>query len=160
MIITSSTLVAISQYLKNVRHVNEYLKEILEETTSSMKLLSILLIPLACGVVIGLSSLLIKLLAYIVELFATLPMDETGGVPFFGDLALEDIIPIEVFVIVVGTYMVEMLALLSIFIVRLERGEDWVEMEYNIATSLIRGGAIFTVVFLLIYFLFGALIPL
>jgi len=161
MMITASTLVAVSEYLKNVRQVNEHLKEILEETTSSMKLLSSILVPLTCGIVLGMSSILIMLLAYIAGIFTTLPTtEETGSIPFFGEITLDKIMPMEIFIIVVGVYMIEMLVMLSIFTVRLDHGEDWIEMEYTIAINLIRGGVIFTAVFLLIYFVFGGLIPL
>ncbi len=161
MMVTASTLVAVSQYLKNVSHVDDYLKEILEETTSSMKLLSSILIPLTCGIVVGMSSILIMLLVYIAGILGALPATpETGNIPFIDSLKLENIMPMEIFILVVGVYMIEMLAMLSIFTVRLEHGEDLIEMEYTIAINLIRGGAIFTIVFLLVYFIFGGLIPL
>lgn len=160
MIVTASTLVAVSQYLKNIRQVDDYLKEILEETTSSMKLLSSMLVPVTCGIVLGMSSLLMMLLVYIASLLVNMPIDTgTTNIPIFGSMEIENMLPIETLVLVVGIYMIEMLVMLNIFIVRLERGEDRIEIEYNIATSLLKGAAIFTITFLLVYFVFGGLIP-
>jgi len=158
MVITASTLVAVSDYIKNIKDVDEYLKKILEDTLSSLKMLSSMLVPLTCGVVVGMSSLLIMILVYVAGVVTSLPTEGIGEVPFFGSLTMEKVMPIEIFIFVVGGYMIEMLILLSIFSVRLEYGNDWIETEYNIAVNLIRGGIIFTMSFLLVYFIFGGMI--
>lgn len=156
--VTASTLTAISEYLKGVKNVDEHLKELLEETTSSMKLLSTFLVPLAAGVVVGLGSILIKIMMFIMSIFMGLPELEEVTLPF--NFSLEKVMPLEVLLLVVGIYMIEMLISINIFRVQIERGNDWVEMQYAIGTSLLTGGIIFTVVVMLIHFVFGALIPL
>ena len=158
--VAAQTLISVSQYLKSVKDVDEYLKELLAETTSSMKLLSSILVPLSAGVVVGMSSLLIMILSFVAKLLLKLPMLEGTEVPFIPGIRITDIMPIEVFLLVVGVYMIEVLVSLSIFTVQLEKGNDWVEMQHCIGTNLLRGGVIFTIVLLLIYFVFRGLIPM
>jgi len=159
--VTASILVTVSNYLRDINRVDEYLKELLEETSSSMKLLTSVLVPLACGIVVGMSSILIMILLFVADLFTTMPVsEEVGSVPFLGTFAMEDVMPVEVFLIVVGVYMISTLVTLSVFIVRLEHGDDWVEMQYLISNNLLKGAAIFTFVLLMVHFVFGAMIPL
>jgi len=159
--VTASILVTVSNYLRDINRVDEYLKELLEETSSSMKLLTSVLVPLACGIVVGMSSILIMILLFVANLFTAMPVsEEVGSVPFLGTFTMEDVMPIEVFLIVVGVYMISTLVTLSVFIVRLEYGDDWVEMQYLISNNLLKGAAIFTFVLLIVHFVFGAMIPL
>jgi len=153
--IMSSTLVAISTYLKNLHQVDEHLKELLEEVTSSMKLMSSVLIPLAAGVVVGLSAIVIKIILFVINLFVSMPELETEKLPIFN---FDKVMPIEILLIVVGIYMIELLISINIFRIQIERGDDKIEMEYSIGTNLISGAIIFTLSILLIHFILGSLI--
>lgn len=157
--VTASTLTAISQYLKNVHEVDEHLKELLEEVTSSMQLMSSILVPLTAGVIVGLSSIVIRIIMFVASLFAQLPIEESGKLPIFGS-NLQSMMPIEAMLLVVGFYMVELLISLNIFRIQIERGSDTIEMGYSIGTNLISGAIIFTISVIIIHFGLGALIPL
>ena len=156
--VTASTLTAISQYMKNVHEVDEHLKQLLEDVTSSMGIMASLLVPLAAGVVVGLSGIIMKILIFIASLFAQLPTDQTD-IPII-NIKPESIMPIEIMIIVVGFYMIELIISLNVFKVKIEKGNDIYEIGYSIGTNLISAALIFTFSILIIAFGLGALIPL
>ncbi len=155
---TASTLAAISQYMKNVHNVDEHLKQLLEDVTSSMGLMSSLLVPLAAGVVVGLGGIIMKILLFVSNIFNQLPIDQQE-IPIIGT-KIEAIMPIEIMIIIVGIYMIELIISINIFKIQIERGNDIVEIGYSIGMNLISGAIIFTLSVLIIQFGLGALIPL
>ncbi len=156
MSVAASTLIAVSKYLKSVQSVNQHLKDILEDVISSMKMMSSVLVPIAAGIVVGLGGILIKILAFIAGLFASIPyVEEVRSLSF---LSLENIMPLELFTIVVGIYMIEVLVSLSIFSIRIEKGDDNIEIQYSVGTNLLKGAVIFTAVVLFVFFVFGSFI--
>jgi hypothetical protein len=70
------------------------------------------------------------------------------------------IIPAEVFLVIVGVYMLEVIILLSIFLSTLEHGGDPLEKYRLIARETVTGMLIFTFSILVIYFLFGGIIKM
>jgi Flp pilus assembly protein TadB len=156
--VTASTLSAISQYMKNVHEVDEHLKQLLEDVTSSMGLMSSLLVPLAAGVVVGLGGIIMKILLFVSTIFNQLPIDQQE-VPIIGT-KIEAIMPIEMMIIIVGVYMVELIISINIFKVQIERGNDLIEIGYSIGMNLLSGALIFTLAVVIIQFGLGALIPL
>jgi len=156
--VAASTLTAISQYMKNVHDVDEHLKQLLEDVTSSMSLMSSLLVPLAAGVVVGLGGIVMKILLFVSSIFSQLPIEQEE-IPIIGT-KLEAVMPIEMMIIIVGIYMIEMIISINIFKVQIERGNDIIEIGYSIGMNLISGAIIFTLAVVIIQFGLGALIPL
>ncbi|MEM5799544.1 MAG: hypothetical protein QXZ43_02680 [Candidatus Aenigmatarchaeota archaeon] len=156
--VMASTLTAISQYMKNVHDVDEHLKQLLEDVASSMGLMSSLLVPLAAGVVVGLGAIVMKILLFVSTLYNQLPIDQQE-IPIIGT-KIEAIMPIEIMIIIVGFYMIELIISINIFKIEIEKGNDSIEKMYSIGINLISGALIFTLTVLIIQFGLGALIPL
>ncbi|MEM5801106.1 MAG: hypothetical protein QW350_01540 [Candidatus Aenigmatarchaeota archaeon] len=152
----ASTLTAISQYMKNVHDVDEHLKQFLEDVTSSMSLISSFLVPLAAGVVVGLGAIIMKILIFVASLFNQLPIDQQE-IPIIGT-KIEAIMPIEVLIIIVGIYMIELIISINIFRIQIEKGNDLTEIGYSIGTNLISASLIFTITILIIHFGLGSII--
>jgi hypothetical protein len=156
--VTASTLTAISQYMKNVHDVDEHLKQLLEDVTSSMGLMSSILVPLAAGVVVGLGGIIMKIMLFVSSIFNQLPIDQQE-VPIIGT-KIEAIMPIEMMIIIVGVYMIELIISINIFKNQIEKGNDIIEIGYSIGMNLLSGALIFTLAVIIIQFGLGALIPL
>ncbi|MEM5776891.1 MAG: hypothetical protein QXJ06_00390 [Candidatus Aenigmatarchaeota archaeon] len=156
--VMASTLTAISQYMKTVHEVDEHLKQLLEDVTSSMSLMSSFLIPLAAGVVVGLGGIVMKILLFVSNIFSQLPIDQQE-IPILG-AKIEAIMPIETMIIIVGIYMIELIISINIFKIQIERGNDAIEIAYSIGMNLISAALIFTITVIIIQFGLGALIPL
>jgi succinate dehydrogenase/fumarate reductase cytochrome b subunit len=71
---------------------------------------------------------------------------------------IKKIVPAEIFLVIVGGYMLEVIVLLSMFLATLEHGGDPVEKYNLISSGTIIGMTIFSFSILLIYFIFNSII--
>jgi len=162
----AKTMISIAQYLKSVDKVEEYSKEILEETTSDMRFTLSLMAPITCGIVVGMATVMVMILARIVFLLSSITglstaMPQLQNPSFIEGLVdVKKIIPAEWFLVIVGFYMLEVVILLSDFLAALEHGSDPLEKYKLIANGTITGMLIFSFSILIIYFLFGGIIKM
>jgi len=162
----SKTMMAISQYLKGVHSVEQYMKEELDEITSDMKFMISMLAPISCGVVVGLATIMVMVLFQIVKIMtavtgisSSMPaLSSPGMIESIVDI--KKIVPAEIFLVIVGGYMLEVIVLLSMFLATLEHGGDPVEKYNLISTGTIIGMTIFSFSILLIYFIFNSIIKI
>jgi len=160
----SKTVISVSQYLKSMHLVEEHMKDILDETTSSMKMMMILLVPVASGSVVGMATIMTmvlfqinKLLADVTGLSKAYPQnfssDSLGGL-----VDIKNVMPAEIFLVVVGIYMLEIVLMLAVFIGALEHGDDPLDKHKLISTNVFLCYFIFSACVLVIYFIFRNLI--
>jgi len=160
----SKTVLSVSKYLKSMHLVEEHIRDILDETTSSMKMMMTLLVPIASGAVVGMSVIMTmvlfqieKLLADVTGLSQAYPQNfEASTLGGFVDI--KNVMPAELFLVVVGIYMLEIIVMLATFIGSLEHGDDPLDKHRLIATNVFLGYFIFSGCILFIYFIFRNLI--
>jgi hypothetical protein len=160
----SKTILSVSHYLKSMHLVEEHMRDILEETTSSMKMMMILLVPVASGAVVGMATIMTmvlfqidRLLADVTGLSAAYPENFNENV--LGSIVdVKNIMPAEIFLVVVGVYMLEMVLMLAIFIGALENGDDPLDKHKLITSNVLLCYSIFSICVLFIYFIFRNLI--
>jgi len=160
----SKTVLSVSQYLKSMHLVEEHMKEILDETTSSMKMMMTLLVPIACGAIVGMATIMTmvlfqidKLLADVTGLSNAYPENFSENV--LGSMVdIKSVMPAEVFLVVVGVYMLEIVLMLAVFIGALEHGDDPLDKHQLITTNVILSYFMFSACVLFIYFIFRNLI--
>jgi len=160
----SKTVLSVSKYLKSMHLVEEHIRDILDETTSSMKMMMTLLVPIASGAVVGMSVIMTMVLFQIEKLLA----DVTGLSQAYpqsfeastlgGFVDIKNVMPAELFLVVVGIYMLEIIVMLATFIGSLEHGDDPLDKHRLIATNVFLGYLIFSGCILVIYFIFRNLI--
>jgi hypothetical protein len=161
---TSKTMLSISQYLKSMHLVEEHMRETLDETTSSMKVMMLLLVPIASGAVVGMSTIMTmvlfeisRILTSVTGLAAAYPQNFAPDV--LGTIVdVKNIMPGEAFLIVVGIYMIEIIVMLASFVGTLEHGDDPLDKYQLIATNILISMTIFTFSVLFMYFIFKGLI--
>jgi len=160
----SKAILSISNYLKSMHSVEEHMKEILDETTSSMKMMMNLLVPIASGAVVGMATIMVMVLYQIVGILTNVTglaqayPQQLGPDVLGGIVDIKNIMPAEVFLVVVGIYMLEITIMLATFINSLQYGDDPLDKHYLISTNIIIGLCIFDFSVLLIYFIFKGLI--
>lgn len=160
----SKAILSISNYLKGMHSVEEHMKEILDETTSSMKMMMNLLVPIAAGAVVGMATIMVMVLYQIVSILTNVTglagaYPQKLGPDVLGGLVdIKNIMPAEVFLVVVGIYMLEITVMLATFINSLQYGDDPLDKHYLISTNIVIGLCIFSFSVLLIYFIFKGLI--
>lgn len=160
----SKTILSISSYIKSMHSVEEHMKDILDETTSSMKIMMNLLVPIASGAVVGMATIMIMVLFQIVSLLTNVTglagayPQQLGPDVLEGLVDVKNIMPAEIFLVVVGIYMLEITIMLAMFITSLEYGDDPLDKHYLITTNVTISLCIFSFSVLLIYFIFRGII--
>ncbi len=155
-------MVVISSYLKGVHDVKEEIHDILGDTISSMKFLSMFLAPLVAGIVVTMAVVILRILT---NLGAAISGLVAGGTSFntFQTLflipwALGGTPPITppMFQFIVGLYMIETAVLLAVFLNGIMYGEDAVGKRNNIWSILLIGVIVYIVSWLITYSMFGS----
>jgi hypothetical protein len=156
--IAALSLLSIARYLRDIHSIEEDIREILSETTSSMKFLAAFLAPLVAGITVTLALIIMNIMTVLQTKLSGLSMAGAAsqGLPtFFLKASSEAGIPAELFQLVVGIYMVEVCLLLSIFISRVESGSDKVGLDLMIGVNTLIALIVYCISMFIGYSLFG-----
>ncbi|HKZ45440.1 MAG TPA: hypothetical protein VJ343_01925 [archaeon] len=167
MISVSNSMISISKYMKDVRSVEEDLKDVLSESTSDMTIQSLLLAPLTSGVVVSLTAAMMELMVTFSEKVAeTLKsLGSSGAAGMAGGEVLTSLIninqmmPIHVFQLVVGIYLIEIVSMIATFISRINNGEENLLQRFSIGKTLILAIIIYAVLAVVLYLMFNSMLP-
>ena len=122
-------MLIISRYLKNIRETQEYLRDILSESVSSMNFQAYMLTPMITGLVVAMAQIIINVLSI---LGTRLQAMTAGGDLGMGEALMEtsilgsgttSISP-AVFQLIIGTYLIEIIIILAIFITKITHGDN------------------------------------
>lgn len=159
---TSQSMLTIAKYMKNVRETQEYIKEILSDTTSSMKFQAYMLTPIITGLIVSMSQIIIQVLSTLGQRLAQSGLaggsGPLGGVGtnLFGDV--DKAMPPAIFQLVVGVYLIEVIVILAIFLTKINYGENKVAQGMLAGKMLIIGLVMYAVVALISSTMFVGLI--
>jgi len=143
--IAANALMSISNYIKNIHQVNERLKDLLADITSSMKSNMTFLAPLLAAIIVGLSSMITSILGKLKLIIEGGVSPETsilGGGSIGTIVEMFDIskmIPPYWLQVSVGIYIVEVIFILTITLVTIEEGEDKLGEKSSIGKNLSMG---------------------
>lgn len=161
---SANSMITISTYLKGVHDVKEEINEILGETVSSMKFLAMFLAPLVSGVTVTMAVIIIEILKSLGATVSTL----LGGQQSMNAAQLAFLVPSLAagglpitpagFQIIVGIYMVETAVLLSLFLNRIQYGEDVIGERSLMSRLVIIGVVVYFISWLVVFSLFGGTI--
>ncbi len=142
--IAAKALMSISVYVKNIHTVNERLKDLLSEITSSMKSNMTFLAPLLSAIVVGLASMITGILGKLKSMLdAGSNLDSGIGMGGIGSIVsmfdISKMIPPYWLQVAVGIYIVEVIFILTITLVTIENGEDKLGEKNEIYKNLSTG---------------------
>ncbi len=158
----ADSMIVISRYLKDMHNVKEEIDEILGETISSMKFLAMFLAPMVAGVTITMAVIILQILT---SLGATLGglIESGGGVTVAQSMllvpwALSGTVPITppLFQMIVGVYMLETAVLLSMFLNRIQYGEDIVGERSLMYKTIVVSIIVYFLSWTVVYSMFGS----
>ena len=159
--IVSRSVISISNYITNIKRVNERLKDLLSEIVSSMQAQIKFLAPVIAGIVVGLSAMMVTIITKLSDLVSGLSTDEIsefGSMLSFANLfKAAETIPAFHFQIVVGIYVVEVVAILTILASSIEVGPDKLNEEYNLGRNLVTSTLLYVIITFLVSLIFVAL---
>ena len=155
----AESMLRISRYLKNVRETQEYIRELLSETVSSMKFQAYFLTPLITGLIVSMANIIVKVLS---TLGCYVENMVTGDTNIFGGIAnifgTGSPVSPEFFQLIVGIYLIEVVMILGIFITRISMGENKIVQWYTVGKMLAVGVVIYFLISVFSSAVFGGLI--
>ncbi|MBW6452055.1 MAG: type II secretion system F family protein [DPANN group archaeon] len=153
------TMIIISEYLRALRTTQEKIEDLLSETVNNMRFQAYLLIPIISGVVVGVSQIIMRMLAVITEkmaVFSTGDLSLPTDAMFMFDL--ENATPPEVLQVIVGIYLIQLLVIISRFIDKIDNGGDQIKEADILWKVMITGVLVYTIVLFVITVMFGNII--
>ena len=165
MNIAAVSMITISKYLQGMREVRENVSDVLGETTSSMRFLAAFLAPMVAGVTVTMAVVIMQILAQLSTQLGqiTADTDVTAAqtllvIPWAncqqGTCAGPPVTPWQ-FQLVVGLYMIETVLLLSMFLNRIEYGEDSIGLRSTIGDTLLFGTVVYILSWIITIMVFG-----
>jgi hypothetical protein len=144
--IAAASLTAISSYLLSVHNIEEKIKDVLSETLSTLKFQSSFIAPLISGIIVGLTSMILIILSVLGQKITAATGAAGGGPEFgggagglaaFGFFELSNTIPLPVFQLIVGIYLVEIVIISTLLASKIEYGDDRIQELDSIGKDLI-----------------------
>ena len=158
----SESMLIISKYLKNIRETQEYLRDILSESVSSMNFQAYMLTPMITGLVVSMAQIIINVLSILGTRLKAL---STGGDLGMGDALMDSTIlggsssiSPAVFQLIIGIYLIEIIIILAIFITKITHGDNKTMQWYLAGKIMIVSVTIYFMVALGSSMMFGDLI--
>jgi hypothetical protein len=154
--IASQAVMNVSEYIKEMHRVDERLRDLMADEVSSMRSQVSFLTPAIAGIVIGITSMITKIMGSLAEVLNRL----TSAAPQQTSMqSLLNIfgtgIPTYFFQLMVGIYVVEIAYLLSTLITGIESGADKLAEQHTVGSNLTKTTAIYCMIAGLVILLFN-----
>lgn len=148
--VAARSLMAISDYVKNINKINERLKDLLAEIVTDMKSNMTFLAPLLAGIVVGLSAMITSILSKLQTLQASLGSSgELSGLGSLGNIMqmfnIARMVPPYFVQASIGLYVIEIVFILTTALVTVEAGRDILKEKYELSLNLRRSLALYLV---------------
>lgn len=144
-LVASQALINVSEYLKQMHRVDERLQDLLGEVIAGMKSQVLFLTPVISGIVVGITSMITKILGTLGDKVTSLGNSAgTSGVGGGGVLQLFGVgVPSYYFQIVVGLYVVQLAYILTVIGNGIENGPDKLGEESNLGLQMTKSVLIY-----------------
>ena len=149
----AQALLNVSRYIKEIHRVSERLKDLLAEVISDMKSQIYFLTPAIAAIVIGITSMITFILGGLTRQINSLESAPGGFAQVAGIFG--DPLPTYYFQIVVGLYVVEIIAVLTVLANSIENGTDKLLERYSLGQNLIRSTTTYVVTSFIVMLVFN-----
>ncbi|NIO22986.1 MAG: hypothetical protein GTN38_03080 [Candidatus Aenigmarchaeota archaeon] len=153
-------MLTVSKYLRNIRETQEYIRDLLQESVSSMTFQAYMLTPLVTGLIVSMAQIIIKVLTILTRQLGelstgtNLPLDITGS--FFGET--QSAVSPEIFQLIIGIYLIEVIFILGMFLTKITQGENRTAQWYMTGKMLIVALSVYFLVAIGTSLMFGEMI--
>ncbi len=156
----SEGMLRIAKYLKNIRETQEYIRDMLSETSSSMKFQAYFLTPLITGLIVSMSDVIVQVLSKLGQYLEGMGFGQQLGLPdvsaAFGNM--EASVSPELFQLIVGIYLIEVVIILGMFLTKIGSGENRSLMWLSTGKMLLISVIVYFLVAIMASSMFGELI--
>jgi len=150
--VAAESLMSISDYVRNVKKINERLRDLLADVISDMKSNMTFLAPLLAGVVVGLASMITLILSQLDAVVKSATSGATGFSAMNSIVTIfkvENMIPPYYLQIFVGLYIIEVIFILTRTLVTVDAGQDELKETNDIGKNLATGVTLYLIVALI-----------
>ncbi len=136
----SEGMLTVAKYLRNIRETQEYIRDLLQESVSSMTFQAYLLTPMITGLVVSMSQIIITVLSTLTERLSSLSTGDSGmpinlsGI--FSSGGGGGSVSPELFQLIIGIYLIEVILILAMFITKITQGDNKV-FQWNMAGKML-----------------------
>ena len=148
--VAAQSLMSISEYIQNIKKINERLRDLLAEVVSDMSSNMTFLAPLLAGIVIGLAAMITGILGQLKTLLAV--SSQNTGLVGLGNLGniiqlfdITNMVPPYYLQISIGLYIIEIAFILTSTLVTIDSGEDKLKSTREISKNLMKGGLLYLI---------------
>ena len=152
-------IIKLADHLKELQEVEANIKRGLYDVTSTMRSTAIIFAPLIAGVTLALSEVIQKILQNISKETSNLP-DEYNIGDFMKEAGtgMTQTVPPDIFVLVVGIYMILLVMILTRFAGGIEYGDDRPQFMYDLGQTLPMSIMVFTVTTIVSRLIFSSMV--
>ncbi|MBU1974966.1 MAG: hypothetical protein KKG59_01030 [Nanoarchaeota archaeon] len=158
-LVASQALINVSEYIKEMHRVDERLKDLMADIVGSMKSQINFLTPAIAGIVVGITSLITKIMIVLSSKLSE--MGESSPDANYGSvltlLGGGNAIPAYHFQAIVGLYVVQIIFCLTILVNGIENGDDKLMEKYLLGANLVRGTILYVVIAFAIMMVFSSI---
>lgn len=149
-LVVSRSMISISEYVGKINNVNERLKDLLSDVTSSMKSQVSFMTPMIAGIVVGVSSMVVSIINKLTEEMANSGGSNIEGVDNLGGLTSllrpEFVVPSYHFQLIVGFYVIEVIIILTYLGTAIENGIDSLAFKNALSKNLLFGMSLYFII--------------
>jgi hypothetical protein len=156
--VAARSLMSISQYIKNIKKIDERLRDLLAEVVSDMKSNMTFLAPLLAGIVVGLATMITVILNKLEMMFEAGGMGEAGVSGIGSVEGILEIFDLTSMVspyflqVAIGIYIIEIIFILTSTLITVDAGQDKLRNKNEIGKNLKRGLLLYAIVALVSIF--------
>ena len=152
-------IIKLADHLKELQEVEANIRRSLYDVTSTMRSTAIIFAPLIAGVTLALSEVIQKILQNISKESRNLP-DEYNIGDFMNDAGtgMTQTVPPDIFLLVVGIYMIFLVMILTRFAGGIEYGDDRPQFMYDLGHTLPVSIMVFTVTTIVSRVIFSSMV--
>lgn len=147
--VAARSLMSISDYVKNIKKIDERLTDLLADIISDMKSNMTFLAPLLSGIIVGLAGMITSILGALSSTLDTQQVGSVSGMGFGSILNIFDVntmIPPYWIQLSVGLYLIEIIFILSSTLVVIKSGKDELQETAEIGRNLGRGVVLYLII--------------
>jgi hypothetical protein len=152
-------IIKLADHLKELQEVEDNIKRSLYDVTSTMRATAMIFAPLIGGVTLALSEVIQKILQNIAKEAQLLPDEfNFGGMMNEAGTGMTQSVPPDIFLLVIGVYMVILVIILTRFAGGIEYGGDKPQFMYDLGQMLPMSILVFTVTTIISRYLFSSMV--
>jgi hypothetical protein len=147
--VAARSLMSISDYVKNIRKIDERLTDLLADIISDMKSNMTFLAPLLSGIIVGLSGMITAILGALSAATVTASSTQVSGFGLGGVLSIfksSTMVAPYWIQVSIGIYLIEIIFILTTTLVIIKSGKDDLEQTAEIGRNLKHGMSLYLII--------------